>query len=940
MKIKKILSAVFAFFICQTVPFFSEEFLAEPIAIENSGLPLSIFTLKNGMTVFVIPDKACALSRIEFVCKAGFSTQTPSTCGFYSLYAKLFPNLATEKESELFRNWNLNVECKADSTTMTCEIPSEEIELFFKSLNLCLSNPDFGDGKIKNELSKMKKESLDYSKTTAAFINSSIDARIFAEEPWKHDSGIYPSLFSDYSVAQTRTILSNIQKNSYRPSNCALFISGNIRADEISSLAQICFEEFSDSSTGKKNNSGIKKNPPEKKRKFVIVSDEFSKELTQIVVQYTSFSNIQSSLISAACRQNDSLLKTSMPQIDETAIRSRDYIESFSTYKNGHSRLIFQALMEKPYFFKQQNSSLPMTEENISIAEQGDIFVEMQKKFSKLGRKEFIEAQKLILDEFELKTGNSSSLSELLADFWPLCQWTSPDEFYSLFQNSAYEVQTENEKAICELMFKENPFVFLLVNSEIYSRQKVQFEEKGYSLIDSKNSSWWKDELLAKYAKAEKNRFLKEEKSGKTKIIGARPSEFFYANSARTMKESKLKNGIPIIVKENKGSRTVAVSISISGGILSSPPKEKNLRSILVSALAKNSKIHGITHKTKETVSFIDFEVKKDDFEKSIKEFTEGLIYGEITPVQADRLFAEENYNFMMSNADLGNQMKNNVLAYLYRSTDLGNFYRDYDNKNNSASYQSLLTGYTELLDASLYSLSICGDIEFDAAKKICEENLGLLKELKERKEITLPSPAWKNRERNIQLRHLYSSDLPPELAPKESPILVPTKEFLDPVQFYFSCEEKEIQIFNSLLHELSDRIQMETGNYCRVMEATQSMPIGFLQGNKVKKADAFLKTFRKHQKKLLEELEDSGKSRDTSRKITTRYEKLILEKTFTNMGTAELISDGIQEGKASKYLETYLELENASPERFARVLKSSIMQEPLMKVYSVDGKK
>ena len=52
-----------------------------------------------------------------------------------------------------------------------------------------------------------------------------------------------------------------------------------------------------------------------------------------------------------------------------------------------------------------------MTEENISIAEQGDIFVEMQKKFSKLGRKEFIEAQKLILDEFELKTGNSSKKS-------------------------------------------------------------------------------------------------------------------------------------------------------------------------------------------------------------------------------------------------------------------------------------------------------------------------------------------------------------------------------------------------------------------------------------------------------------------------------------------------------------------------------------------------
>ena len=46
------------------------------------------------------------------------------------------------------------------------------------------------------------------------------------------------------------------------------------------------------------------------------------------------------------------------------------------------------------------------------------------------------------------------------------------------------------------------------------------------------------------------------------------------------------------------------------------------------------------------------------------------------------------------------------------------------------------------------------------------------------------------------------------------------------------------------------------------------------------------------------------------------------------------------QEGNFSEYLNRYLELENADAEKFIGILDSFIQEEPMMKVFSVDGKK
>lgn len=901
------------------------------VPAENSELNLDIFTLKNGLTVFVVPDKSSALVNAELVCKAGFSCQTPSTCGFFSMYSRLFSETAQRETQNLFELVNLQSECRAQSSNFKATLPPEETAHYFNALSASLSKPVFEDKKIKAVLEQMKAESQDYASSTAGFINSSIDSRVFYREPWKHDSGIYPALFSEYSVTQARTILNNIGSTYYTPENCALFVSGNIDAEQVYETAEKSFSTWKRSAKRSVLNASPAIAPTMNEgRKFVLVSDEFSKDMTQIIVQFTSMDRTKCDILSAAMNREDSAYRTKLPSEESLCIRGSDYLAAASAQINGYSRLILQSLMEDP------------SSKNI-IPGQADTFVQMAKETARLSRNEFAKAQNEILMKFRLKSGNGRTMAELFASYWPEATWTTPEDFYSGFQETVYRVQYENENTLAEMVTEEDPYVFLLVNADKYKAQKKIFEEAGYVKIDGKNSSWWKQEMLAEKAKSEKKQFLKETKDSKSKVVKAKPAEHFYANSIKTIKEAKLGNGIPVTVKTNKGSQTVCVSVAVNGGMMASPVKEKNLRTILVDALAKNSGIYGASATTKETVSYVTYEVLKEDFEGSLLQLANALVYGDIKPLQADRLFAEENYKILMENANLGSQMKRNVFAYLYRDTKPGQMYRDYDNKNNSAFYQSLLTGYTAFLDASLYSFVICGDIEADKAFFAVEKHFGILREQKPREDLRVnyPKPAWKNKERRVQLRHLYSSDLPPELAPKESPLLVPTKEFLDPVQLYFSSPENamDIEKFNALLMEISSRIDRDIESYCKSYGATPLIPIGYIHGNKIKKTEEFMKLYRKHRQSILEELADKKKRIKTVRTIKSRHEIFILEKTSTNQGTAELMQQSILNGSTGNYLFSYLEIENSTAKDFYDILLEYIPEEPLMKVHSVDGK-
>ena len=202
MKKLIIVLAAAAAVLCQT---FGDDFFSRKLEFSDSTL--NSFTLENGLTVYVIPDNSSATIHAEIAFKAGFSNQTSSTAGFFPLYLSLFTTSIPKEKQDIFEICSMKSQCNKDSTTFSANIPNEMLETFLKSFSMCLEKNQFSDKAIEKMLDAMKSENISYSKSPAAFINGTIESRIFSEQPWKHDSGIYPSIFSSWKPSEARTIL-------------------------------------------------------------------------------------------------------------------------------------------------------------------------------------------------------------------------------------------------------------------------------------------------------------------------------------------------------------------------------------------------------------------------------------------------------------------------------------------------------------------------------------------------------------------------------------------------------------------------------------------------------------------------------------------------------------------------------------------------------------
>ncbi|HBP09397.1 MAG TPA: hypothetical protein DD629_04045 [Treponema sp.] len=253
-----------------------------------------------------------------------------------------------------------------------------------------------------------------------------------------------------------------------------------------------------------------------------------------------------------------------------------------------------------------------------------------------------------------------------------------------------------------------------------------------------------------------------------------------------------------------------------------------------------------------------------------------------------------------------------------------------------------MLLEYTKLLDASLYSIVICGDIEFDNAIKYCQGTFEILKEQSERKTQEIPKPSFKNKERKVQLKHIYTTNLPAKLAPKESPRLVPTKNFFDPAQIYFNSPDntdEDVEIFNSLLSTLCTEIQSVLGNeiLCKTEEASIKIPVGIIQADKLKRTGIFFDAYKIARKKLIKELSEEELKKWACEKIKIQWKQKNLSATQTNSGTAKAMA---MFQKKEQYLTNYLYIENSTPQDFLDAMEKYFPEEPLMKVYSADSKK
>lgn len=885
----------------------------ESYITENSQRQLKIMTLPNGFRIYFLKDVASPVFHAEFLSRAGFSAQTASTTGLAPLFAKL-----------------TGAECLADCTKLSADFAADYLETALSQMAAQVTKPFFSDKDLKRCYNELRSEVNENARSSSGFINRAIDSRIFRDAPWKHESGIYPALFGSKTIPEVRTALYDFAARFYSPELCALFISAGTSEQSVYNACLKAFGNWESAATAVNTacstvNNAEKTEATSAQKKFVLVSEEFPNDMTQIAVQYTTLPFHLADLAASALNAGDSDFKKSACADSTLSIRSADYTDVSSARKKGSSRLIFQALMENP----AQNPP-PM---------QAQAFTAATKEMTQISRSEFVGAQKKIDAKNRKLTSAAASEISLLADFWAASPLTDAAHFYESFLESFHKIHSAQESQATEYISKEEPFVFVLVGKKLYAKNRAQFEKLGYETVTQKNASWYDDKLILAKAlenAAEKKEEvpLKKEKSG------------FSRNESRTqIKTFTLSNGIPCALHKTQGSMTSSVSVSIDsdrGMLLPS-----DMRTVLVNALAQKIQEAAVKENiADQTVikswresgtSFITIDALSENLGALLEAAVSSLIYEEISPSAADTLIGEWNAQKLMSEASLSNQMKTAAYSVLYAGQI------PQDNSLSQIEYKDILLGYSTLLDASLYSISISGGIDFSKTEGSLKKTFGLLKNRNIKNKETQTAPEYKpRRTATVKLRHTYTSDLPAELAPKESPVLVPTKEFSDPAQIYFipAQNSADCDTINALAIELAQTMNEQTQTdlfYART--GTQTEPC-MIECRKTKNRTFFLDAYKNACTHLLKKL--SGDKKDaTLLKIKNGWTTHFMKDAQTDGGISLLMLKGMRLSQNPQMLtDSYETMRSAGAESFIKILEGTMDREQAFVIFSADTKK
>ncbi|QTQ13496.1 insulinase family protein [Treponema parvum] len=922
------------------------------------------YTLENELKVFVLEDFSSAPVRLELAVRAGFSAQTPKTAGFFPLYTQLFSNAGKaaagflfdgsdrfdgKEDSEKFteRTWYLNgvnKECNADSARYIIVAAPAQTEEILKQLSYAFFSPVFSDVDLMKEFSALKTQVMQNAFGTAGFINSSIDSRVFASEPWKQDSGIYPALFVNTPLEEARTILTSIGRNYYTPKNSALFISGAIKAENALELAKKYFQKPAVPSAGNLSD-GEAHIVPSAKKKFVMHDALFTSEMSQIVIQYTTLSMHQADIAAAALNEYDSSLKKALTGIKELAIRGQDYINAASAHKNGSSRLIFQSLLEK-------SKSTPVV--------QAETFLKtVQNAFPLYASENDIRAAKeKLISQYKTRFKNSSVFMDMLSQFWAISAVTrihTESVSQELIRQPDIIMRTQGDKIFTAYQ-DENPFVFVLVNSSVYKKNEKAFKKAGYEEITSKNGSWFLQKLYETLKKqleesdgykSESNPYAENVPPENIQIIAA---EAFAAENKKQFSYFKLSNEIPVIIKRNENAATAVISLAVSGGRLSSAKINNGLTEIMTNALARNiqkdilqasleKRIQGEPEVLAETGlagGIITVECLESDVLPCISCISHAIIHGNIKPAEADGLIYDRRSQHRIQRASGQYQLFSTAISLLYENTDYPLVYTQKAEILENTQYMEILASYPSLLDASKYSLVLTGNIPQNGLERILEEGLGVLAKQTQNvyrlyKEFPAPdfsrfinmnaagvaptaagradTAASDGRKKTssgrkvVALEHLFFTNQSSEPAGPRPEILIPTAEFLDPVQFWLPSPAQnspELIIFNSLLFELEERLSQalelqaeNEGAFVKITPASAEIQAAVITFINVRHTDKIDSLYKEVVNRFLPSLQIQS----AADSVKNRWILQSLSKTQTNRGTALLIRSGLEQG-------------------------------------------
>lgn len=903
------------------------------------------YRLENGLSVFILEDFSSATVNIDFCVKAGISSQTRDNTGFFTLFSRILDSSLKNSEN-LYIFKNSRTECNSDSTKISVKISSFNLKKACSQIADSVFFENFSNNLIKTEFSKLKTEVMEYSQSPECLINSSIDSRVFYEEPWKYESGVFTSLFDKIEIENARNILENIRKTYFIPEKAAIFVSGAVNSSD---ALKIIREEFSKVSYSKKNQiSEELKIKNQKNKKFVIQDSVFSEDLNHLIVLYKNIPYLTGEIISNALNFQNSNFMQEIQNDKRLKNISEDFANVSVSYKNKKTRMLFQILLE--------NSGN-------SITEQTEIFAEkIKKSVESLDENSFDFAKQILIEKFNENTKNSEDFMKNFINFWVSEEFIFDKEIESekmveKFINSKEITENIQYSEIKNILNEQNPYIFLVINSETYKKFKKEFKKSDFTEINDKNSAWYKNELYKKASdllNQEKNLKNQTEKTSKDYV------QEFVEKNISGIQEFRLKNKIPVVLKKNEFSDSVEILLGIKVGKLSENVT-LGFNSVMINAFAQNIQneieknqnsyeflqLPNVLAQTENIFSTISVECNKNDSEKVIECIYSALVQGEIFPYQADSLIYFEKTQKRLYNASPVNQLTEKAVNSMFKSKI---YKKTFDSKSeilDNIDYTEILKNYPKFLNPELFNFVICGN--FDSEKienklNVTFCNLPEFSKKTEKNEDFIEIPDFSRKKLSVKIAHYFYTDVKKEDAGPMPKILVPTTEFFDPAQIWLKSPEfsdEEFEIFNAINNYLVEKINknLEKSEICEkvsVQNATKELNVSNFTFFKVKNKNKIQEIFNNSVEELKSGLKENAEI--NLEMILNFWVMENFSKNQTNREVALLLNKGFQNSEnCKKYLEDYKKITSLNAEKCLSVLEKYFSSANQLMIYSKD---
>ena len=761
------------------------------------------FILDNGLEIYSVQDNSTPISTVFYVNQAGFSSQNPQNTGFFELYSNLFwqtnPNFKSTAQKLLISDTQSSI--MNDQSVFSYSVPTDFLESSLELLSIQLKSPEFQTETIKSAFNEMKEKIKTFEIGPEGFINGAIDLQIYPNSPWKQRTAINPTLFKTFNAEKTRSILKEISDNFYIPNKSAIVITSCHTHDEVLSFVKKYFNDWK-SQVSQIDNYSISTDEKSNQKKFILLSDDFSKELTQIVLQYVpkNYFDTQEKITSArmaalALEENNSLLKTRLVQNETLGIIAEEYINTSFSYQGLQSRIIIQSLL--------QNS-------NVSPMKQAKDFTKTINESVNFTQFDATSSARKITGQTNLAKDSASQFAKSLAYNWSY----EKNDYTKIIQHIAQNITSKNMTEC----FSSEPFVFLLMHPSIYSMWKSENQNSEYKILTKENAYWYK---LKKYSVEN----LIEQKNSETQIDEKTVAQRIISSTKNNSGQFTLSNGIAVDYSLNSENSTASIMLCFEGGEKVYSKKYRGMETILLKTLAKLVEIE--IQKAYEAGVLLDtghIEVSAginkgnfilscttQDFPIMLGCISNGIIFGQITPAMEDELVYMEKSKWRYLNNMLDFQLKAKALTSFYKGSNFEHLFSCTSDILYQLTFNEIRAMYTSLINASRLSIIVTGNSGISVDDKngisLLKNNLnnsfGNIKQLPFENK-SLPDAQFTQMTQVSRLKRIFTTNIKAEDAGPRPEKLIPTTEFFDPALLILQIPKKTDE--NYFLFSLSMR--------------------------------------------------------------------------------------------------------------------------------------